>query len=425
MRSFKILHVILIIFFNNIFVQAQELPAIPGNQSWTKSYNDPIELAKKSITELNMLWSPVTYYSTFAVYNVGSFVSIYGGAYVLLESPNLAVDMLNGGLYEVGSTITKDFILNVIEMTVKTPKKSCINISQQLIKNGLDDYKAAYDIVKNYRKTQKLNEEEALSYLSNRWGILKLPIARSLYNDVQKHDYSINHQIAAKTTEELLKQFENNYHRGIKEPNVKIVEAAFFIKDVRNILEQKKLGLQNYIPYQNFEKKMEILNREMIEEKNRLNQTEKNIEGDKLLLNRKYEFGNIEWTFKNGESRAGKFIDDGDVILYASVELKIINLSNKNYKKKLLHFAGNFGGGNSFSSQLWLVELNDKILRVFDKIDFNSVAPPILLNDKFKIYEYERTELDALCCPSFKHEIILEIQNEKFRKLSDVKMKNY
>jgi hypothetical protein len=276
MKSQKNLQIVLVtIFLNCLCLQAQELPESPIDQDWTKSYNDPIELTKKSIAELNIFWSPVTYYSTMAVYGIGSFVSIYGGAYVLLESPNLAVDMLKGGFYEVGSTLTKDFILNVIETTVKTPKKSCINITQQLIKDGLKDYKAAYGIVKKYRKSKQLTEDEALDYLAKRWGIIKLPIAKRLYNDVQNVDYSINQQIAEKTTEELLEHFENNYHRGIGEPKtVGIVDAAFFVKDVRDILGKKKLGLPNYVPYQNFEKKIEMLNREMMEEKERLNSPE-------------------------------------------------------------------------------------------------------------------------------------------------------
>lgn len=255
--------------------QAQEsrgkgAPDIPSDQDWTKSYDDPVTLAKEVMARTRGFWTPMGYATTVAVYTVGAKVAMYGGGYILLESPNLAVDLVTGGFYKVGSSVGYDFLMYVIESSVKTPQKVCQGISETTIQEGLRDYAAAYKIAKRYKQTKDLSREEALEFLDKRWGLLKLGAARTLYNESRSKDYSLEGEVAEKTARELMGRFEEGYQKDLGlDKKLPLLKAAFFIKDLKGILEAKKVGLMNYPPYLDFIRNIEALNRIRLDEAKR------------------------------------------------------------------------------------------------------------------------------------------------------------
>lgn len=239
----------------------------PKYQGWTTTYNDPVELAKEVMNRTKGFWTPIGYTLTVGVYKIGAPVAMYGGGYILMESPNLAVDLASGGFYKVGSSVGYDFILDVIESSVKTPRKVCKNISQTVIQDGLEDYWVAYGIAKNYRDTKSLSREDAQIFLDHRWGLLKLAIARKLYNESNKKEITIDQSLAQKSVKELLDRFDEGYQKDLGvNKKLPIVKAALFIKDVRDILEAKKVGMMDYPPYLDFTNNMDALNKLRLEE---------------------------------------------------------------------------------------------------------------------------------------------------------------
>jgi len=245
-------------------------PVKGGSQDWTSAYTDPVDLAKEFIKRTSGFWTPAGYSTTVAVYTIGKSAAKYGGEYILFESPNLTVDLLKGGFYSVGASVAEDFVLDVIETAVRTPPKACRNLSETLIHKGLTNYQEAYKIARKYQTTKNLTRKDALTFLENRWGFQKLSIARTLYNEVREKNYYIDEIVAKKATSELLNIFVEKYQDKLGiDKKLPIVDAAFFIKDLTEILERKQLGLMNYQPYQTFVKNIEVLDRLQIEEKQR------------------------------------------------------------------------------------------------------------------------------------------------------------
>jgi hypothetical protein len=143
----------------------------------------------------------------------------------------------------------------------------CISISREVINSGLSEYKQAYDIARKYQKTKALSRQEALEFLKHRWGMLKLPIARQLYNDSRSEGYSITTEAAKDVTEDLLDLFDSKYQQSLGITNtMPVVDAAFFIKDLADILKAKRIGLMNYEPYLDFLQNMESLDAAALEE---------------------------------------------------------------------------------------------------------------------------------------------------------------
>jgi hypothetical protein len=137
----------------------------------------------------------------------------------------------------------------------------------------------------------------------------------------------------------------------------------------------------------------------------------------RILLNSKYLFGDIEWSFKDGIG-TGKFAD-GENIPFASVYCSIIEKISDKYA---LHFVGNFGGGNVIYSELLLVGLTDNTPIKYDEISYNSVDSPTTHTNIFTVYKYTYQESDAMCCPSIKWELKYIIKNNRFTKISERKL---
>jgi hypothetical protein len=110
------------------------------------------------------------------VYGIGGTISFTGGAHILLESPNIAIDMAKGGLIDVGASLSKDMVLSIIESSVKTPKSLSKNIAKTVIDQGLSEYKSAYYIARSYLKNNKLTQSDARKFLKYRWVIYRLSL---------------------------------------------------------------------------------------------------------------------------------------------------------------------------------------------------------------------------------------------------------
>ncbi len=255
-------------FYNIIFCQGLKEINPEDFILYGKEAEDPIEYAKKIIKAQNIFWQPITYYAIFGVYEVGALSAMYGGAYILLESPSLALSLVSGGFVGLGTEITKDFLLSTFADAIKTPQEVCKKISNEVRKEGLKDYKIAYKIARNYLKTGELTREDALEFLDRRFGLIKLPIAKELYNDSISKEYKIDKKLAKSATEEVIAELERTKDLG-KAGKISLTKFAFFLKDFFEILKDKKIGLANYEPYLKFQKVMEELNALRLEEAKR------------------------------------------------------------------------------------------------------------------------------------------------------------
>ncbi|MDY0296014.1 MAG: hypothetical protein RB296_01740 [Acidobacteriota bacterium] len=229
--------------------------------------SDPVEFAEQEIKRLNVLWTPAFYVTTYGVYKIGGFIALAGGGYLLLESPELAVDLVSGGLTAVAGSLTIDLFLKLIEKIVVSPRQACLQIVRETIDHGWEEYKTAYGIVKNFRSTKKISSAEAFTFLKNRDGAEKMALARVLREQMSTHEERIDQEAAGKIARTLTEKFANEYQHslGMSKP-LPLAEAALFIRDACEILRSSRAGIMDYQPYLDFNVKMAAINSRRIKE---------------------------------------------------------------------------------------------------------------------------------------------------------------
>lgn len=287
---------------------------------WTKQYNDPVELAKEVIKRSSDFWNPLGYTTVTATYTVGSFFSMHGYGYLLLESPNLSYDLVTGGFIKLGKTITKDFIFDLIETSIESPKVLCERISKNTIKTGLSDYKIAYEIAREYLKTGQLSEKDAEEFLYYRWGVFKFATARTLWNNSRGNDPQISKELEGKMAKDITRELEKKYQSDIRiSTKISIFKACLIISDLFTLLENTKVGLGDFEPYLDFQKNMDYINNLRMNEYNRMKDNPDNISSK---------------TFSNSDLGD---INDFIILLNQSIDNQDYNLLNTLLCKSVFH----------------------------------------------------------------------------------------
>lgn len=139
---------------------------------------DVTAYVQSRIRRTNLYWTPAVKTSTWSVYKIGGNIAMFGGGYFLLESPNMVIDLISGGFLEVGESIAKDALLEVVRLAVNDPQAVCRNISHAVIVEGWDQYCIAYNIARK----QTISRADAMTFLKNSQGLAKMSFARDLFN---------------------------------------------------------------------------------------------------------------------------------------------------------------------------------------------------------------------------------------------------
>ena len=263
----KICIVFMLVSMNLLCQQNNQGSAIE-NPDWQtiNTQDDPVQMAKTIIDNTPMFYNGVVYNIILVTINVGFTAVQFGGAYILLESPKLVVDLVTGGFYKVGATIAQDFIVDIIATSVKTPQKVCKKISKTMMIEGRDDYKIAYRIGSRYHNSGSLTRAEAIEFLQHYWGVYKIANANKLQARARNENYSVSNQVAEITIEELFELFGDKYQSFLGIDNkLPLTQTAFFINDMFEVLEQSKIGLMDYPPYLDFIANIELINQSRLE----------------------------------------------------------------------------------------------------------------------------------------------------------------
>jgi len=394
------IRIILIIVFAVIYAKPCVLFA---NMPYNNQEQDPVESARSVIARTYVYWNFLGYSTAVARFTIGTDVAMYGGGYLLLESPKLAYEMAKAGFYGVAGSISKDVLLNIIESSVKTPRKLCKSISRSINMEGLKDYQISYDIARKYVKTETLSREEAISFLEHRWGLYKIGLARNLYNASNGPEETINDDFSKTVISELNSQIGRKLQKEVGTGNtVPIGEAAFLIVDIIKILELKKAGLSQYRPYIEFTENMEKLNALILQEKNQFQTGDNLFEAEKnILQNSTYQFSNGFLTkLVNGE-----WDEQEPFRRFGNLEsIFKTNFTGRDNEYTLVFFGnwtGAVGGGPTIASsyELIVLELVDKksIRQIFS---IPSGWVPSIEEKFIMCIDADWEESDALCCPT-------------------------
>lgn len=244
-----------------------EYAAEAGWADWTREYSTPVGLAREFIRRTSPLWNPVTHVVVHAVYRIGGGIATSGASYFILESPKLFGSLVLGGPFGMGATISKDALMAVIEGMVKTPQSTCTDLAKSTIAEGLREYDVAYETAQRCKSEHGFTEVDARRFLLNRWGFFKLSAARALANESRDKSYTPTDQATEAAAHLAIGEMVKEHLRSIgASDRIPITLACSAIKDAYDIVERSRLGLADYLPYQEFMARMEYINRMRSEE---------------------------------------------------------------------------------------------------------------------------------------------------------------
>lgn len=241
-----------------------ELDLISGS---TDSTQDPVAAAEEIIESSGSLWHPLGHRVMVMKYTVGRYAAQHGVGYLLLQSPRLATSLLTGGLVGAATTVSKDFVLDLLERSIGSPAELSEDICNAAITQGLEEYEIAYGIARDLLENGSISSDEAHEFLRNRWGIYRLVYAEALYNDITSSGDSIEEQVGGVVAERIVEDLMDEYQLtlGSSTP-MPVAEYAFFLNGLIEVLEQSRIGLVEYQPYLDFRSSMEDLNAMILDE---------------------------------------------------------------------------------------------------------------------------------------------------------------
>ena len=222
--------------------------------------DDPIALSKKIIKEDPKPWMQDAMNSVLNTYGSGYNLAANDEKFVLLESPSLAFDYYRGGFEDMRESIPKTLLLKMLRQAVDMPSPTGKQVAKATIDVSLKEYQTAYEIADRYKQTQKLNYEEAITFLENRFGYDKLDHAMNLISSDAKNTVADKKNL--KKVQSKLKEIEKKYPSEIAWK-----EALPLLTEWYNLLESSGTGLASHSGYRDFKKAMDKLNQKRIQER--------------------------------------------------------------------------------------------------------------------------------------------------------------
>ncbi|QBA63670.1 hypothetical protein [Muriicola soli] len=265
------LNILIIICWVKSFSQIETIENVPIDNVYmpSKKYGDIVQYAQDIIKKTDLVWTPLS--KDLITLTYSDFIVNYateGGGYILLESPSLAIDFIQGGFWNVKKSLAKDFLLEIAKKSINHPEEIAKNVAKATIDEGLSDYYDAFNIVSKYSRSKKLSRQEALHFIEKKWGFMKLSAARKLISDIISNNYEDpNKKLTRSALNDVYKKMEEalNINSG-SSSEISNVDAAFFVWDLSNLMMEAKVGIMNYKPYVDFRNRMIEINNLMMEE---------------------------------------------------------------------------------------------------------------------------------------------------------------
>ena len=223
---------------------------------------DPIELCKQILEEQAGPWSPESHSDVISKYGKDYQLGVNEDKYVLLESPTLAFDYFQGGFSDIGQAIPRDLLIHMLKQAIMAPQETSNILAKATIQQGIQEYLKAYEIAQRYKETQKLNYQDAIQFLDNRFGYVKLRHAETLGDRDVTQSKPFNPD---KNTKRVLAQLDKIAKRYPSK--IPLVNALPLFEDIYQQLLENEVGLAAYVPYRQFSGEMQKINQSRINER--------------------------------------------------------------------------------------------------------------------------------------------------------------
>jgi len=226
------------------------------------SIDDPIELSKKIINEGADSWSEDAKQRILETYGSGNSANTANKNYILLESPSLVFDYFQGGFANSQELLSKDLFLKILNQAVNSPDIASAEVAKASQEQSLKEYLLAYEIVKKFKESNSLSNEDAIKFLENRFGYNKLSFAKNL-TDASSENY--NTVTDKKKSKKVISKI--NFIKKTYPSQIPLINALAELEEFYHLLQEANIGLTAYVPYNNFKNSVYKLNKQRISER--------------------------------------------------------------------------------------------------------------------------------------------------------------
>ena len=224
--------------------------------------DDPIELSKKIINENTDSWSEDAKRRILETYGSGNLSNTANKNYILLESPTLVFDYFQGGFSNSQELLSKDLFLKILNQAVDSPEVLSTEVAKASLEQSLKEYLLAYNIVKKFKESNSLSNEDAIKFLENRFGYEKLSFAKNL-NNASSENY--NQVSSKKNAKKVISKI--NFIKKTYPSQIPLINVLAELEEFYQLLQEANIGLTAYVPYNNFKNSVYKLNKQRINER--------------------------------------------------------------------------------------------------------------------------------------------------------------
>ncbi len=226
------------------------------------SIDDPVIVAKKILSDDPIPWSKTEYETILKTVGTQRTLSTIDKNYLLLQSPWLGVEYMQGVFGDGVHSIPVEQLLDLLNLATNSPQQTSRKLAEVTLQHALVEYDKAYTVAEDLKTDTAVNYEDAITFLNSRFGYLKIKTARRLLDESSKADNAV---IDKKTNRLITDRFRNIRKQYSEE--IPIASALEEIKTFYTLLEEVVSGLAMVKPYTDFTQTITELNEVQLQER--------------------------------------------------------------------------------------------------------------------------------------------------------------
>jgi hypothetical protein len=223
---------------------------------------DPIEVSNKVISDDPIPWDSPEYQAVLNEVGPLKELGQMEKNYLLLQSPWLGTEYLQG-IYDEGmNSIPVEQLLDLLNLATNSPVQTSRKLAEISLQQALNEYQKAFDIAARIKSDKSVAYEEAVEFLQNRFGYLKIKTAQKLLKENEKAD---NPGLDKKVSKKISDRFKSLRKKYAEE--IPLANALEEIKAFYTLLEEVVSGLATVRSYTDFTQTITELNEVQLRER--------------------------------------------------------------------------------------------------------------------------------------------------------------
>lgn len=223
---------------------------------------DPIAVSKQILKDDPLPWSPDEYASVLKGYDIENRVQGMDRNYLLLQSPWLGIEYLQEVFSTGNNTIPVEQLLDLLNQASNSPRITSRKLAEVSLQQALIEYAKAYKVANDLNTNKSVAYEDAIAFLTSRFGYLKIQTAKKLLKESSEAEAMTLDKKTSKRIGDHLKKIRKQYSEEIP-----VVNALKEVEIFYTLLEDVVSGLAAIPSYRNFTQTITELNEVQIRER--------------------------------------------------------------------------------------------------------------------------------------------------------------